>query len=208
MPQYAVIFDYNGIIADDEQVHQRAFQVVLSDLGFSLDSQLYAAYFLGRTDRDGLLSLNSSRSGIFQINEIDNLVRQKQNKYQSLINNEDILYPMVIDVIRNLSRRFTLGIVTSSSRTELLTVLERYQILKYFQAIITADDVTLGKPNPEGYIKILNALETPPNHSVVIEDSPSGILAAKSAGIKCIAVLHTAPRTSLVNADIILDTVG
>lgn len=204
----AVIFDYNGVIADDERIHREAFATVLGAIGLHLDNELYDEHFLGRTDYDGLASLRTAFVKAFEQSSITELVSKKRQVYTSLLRSKDVLYPKAEKVIRRLARYFRLAIVTSSSRDELLAVLARGDLVWNCSCLTTADDVKRGKPDPEGYLKSLHCLKVTPSDALAIEDSPSGVQAAKSAGLRCIAVLHTTIETKLQMADLIVPTIG
>ncbi len=206
--KYSILFDYNGVIANDEHLQFLAFKNIIKNLGLDLSQNLYDKHFLGKTDYEGFLSLANSPVISFPQNSIDALVREKTKLYQKLSGKADILYPGVESILSSLSKVFKLAIITGSSKEELFPVLERNELTQYFQKIITADDITKSKPDPEGYLKGLSLLGTSADKALVIEDSPSGIKAAKSAGIKCIAVLHTTPRNKLAGADKIIASIA
>ena len=206
--RYAVVFDYNGVIVDDEEVHELAFSSVLRSLGIKLTPSLYENCCVGRTDHDGFIKLRAAFVNEFNGTSIIKLVKAKEHAYESFVELKNILYPDVVDVIHQLGKSFRLAVVTSSSRDELLSVLERFDIKRSFSCLVTADDIVNGKPNPEGYLKSLELLRLPTNRVIAIEDSPSGIQAAKAAGLLCIAVQHTTSESKLVAADRIVGKIG
>ena len=150
---------------------------------------------------------NSSLISLPQ-NSLSNLVEEKTRLYQELSGKADILYSDVKSVLSTLNKVFNLAIVTGSSKEELFPVLEKNKLFQYFQKIITAEDITKSKPDPEGYLKALSLFGINADKAVVIEDSPSGVKAAKAAGIKCIAVLHTTSEDRLVDADKIISSIA
>lgn len=198
---FAIIFDYNGVIAHDEHLQEKAFARVLASYAVPFTKSLYEDYCLGRTDSDGFLELKKALNDKLNKEPIENLVESKQKAYKALVQTQDILYPHAADVIHELIKHFRLAIVSSSTRDEITTVLEKYGLMGCFSSIVTADDIVRGKPDPEGYIKSIRQLDIASNRAVAIEDSPSGVRAAKSAGLFCIAVLHTANAEYLSNAD-------
>lgn len=204
----AVIFDYNGVIADDERIHKEAFAIILRDVGISLNDALYDKHLLGRTDRDGLASLRAAFTNQFEESSIEELTQKKQKIYLSLLGSEDIIYPKAEEVICRLARFFRLGVVTSSGRNELLAVLGRGKLADKFSCLVTAEDIRYGKPDPEGYLRSLHLMAVPSSAAVAIEDSLSGVQAAKAAELKCIAVLHTTAEAKLQKADLVIPTIG
>lgn len=197
-----LLFDYNGVIADDEPLHQAAFANVLSAYGISLSHEMYKQFCFGRTDREGFEQLRSQFTQKLCIQFLDALVKQKQKEYQKLLSQQNILYSGAIDVIVDLRDYAKLGIVTSSTRAELIATLDNNGITKEFDVLITAENIVRGKPDAEGYLKGVQGLGLPSNRVIAVEDSRLGVQAAKSAGIKCIAVLQTSTAEDLVLADV------
>ena len=91
-------------------------------------------------------------------------------------------------VLAALDGEFKLGIVTRSWRADVQRMLERENIAQYFHAIIAAEDLSASKPDPDGYLQGINALNLPAQHIVAVEDTPTGVQAAQAAGLRCIAV--------------------
>jgi len=112
------------------------------------------------------------------------------------------LYPetlTLIDRFRQCGLR--LGLVTSSRMNLVEQIWEDHRCLDHFEAIVTADDVTRFKPNPDPYLKALEKLKQEPEGCLVVENAPAGIEAAKAAGLICYAVTTTLPQESLYQAD-------
>lgn len=101
-----------------------------------------------------------------------------------------------------------LALVTGSLRVEAEIALKACGIGDCFDVVIAAEDVGLGKPNPEGYLKAIDLLNVSPEESIIVEDSPSGIKAAKAAGIDCIAVTNTHARNELSDATSVVDSLS
>jgi HAD superfamily hydrolase (TIGR01509 family) len=207
MKDIGVLFDYNGVIVNDEDIQLRAFTEVLAECGIQLDVSLYSQHFLGKTSVEGVHSIVSNFSQQFSKINVNALVEKKRLLYQKYISNYDILYPGIIDVLNDLHKYCILVIVTSSILPSVRNVLRQYHLLSMFTKIISADDVTRGKPDPEGYLLGLKAVNLGRERIVVIEDTPVGVHAAKAAGLKCIALCHTSPKETLSEADIIIDTI-
>jgi len=108
--------------------------------------------------------------------------------------------PHVREAVLRAAGRSRLAIVSGAARAEVDTVL-RATGLDVFEVIVTAEDVTRGKPDPEGYLLALLRLRLQAADAVAIEDSPPGIEAANAAGVRCVAVLGTVPRERLGQAD-------
>lgn len=201
-----ILFDYNGVIVDDEILQEQAFAAVLNDEGIELTHQMYSNLCMGRTDSEGFAELKKEfLTGLEQYG-IKELANRKTEKYFELAPQTSVLFEGAGECIKRLSDDFLLGIVTSSSIREFEVVMKKTNLLRYFSSILTAEDFQKGKPDPEPYNKGLQSLGTLADMTVAIEDSVSGVKAAKSAGLKCIAVLHTNSYDRLASADKIVQT--
>jgi len=202
-----ILFDYNGVIADDEYLHEKAFRKVLESYGINLTHELYRRYCMGKTDLDGFISLKNTFENQLGNETTDELIRKKKGFYIKAAEEEDVLYEGVWDTIYALNQDFELAIVTSSSADEMYTVLEKNGLERLFTKITTADETTQGKPDPEPYLNTLKFLDTSHEEAVVVEDSKTGVESAKRAGLPCIAVLQTTPKDRLAKADLIINDV-
>ncbi|MBP7876269.1 HAD-IA family hydrolase, partial [Candidatus Woesebacteria bacterium] len=115
-------------------------------------------------------------------------------------------YPGVIDLIKDLSENYTLGLASSATRAEIDLITKEFGIDSYFKVVVSAEDVAQGKPNPEPYLKAASLLKVSPDECVVIEDAIDGVKAAKSAGCMCIRVATTHPKGLATNADRTVDS--
>ena len=208
MQDYAVIFDYNGVIVDDEPLHYEALRLAVKQYNIDLTQDVYDEICLGRTDSDGLRKLKLRYPDELHEANAKKLTDDKQNAYQHLLGNKNILYPDALQVIGNLYPDFQLAIVTCSTSAELSNTLKRSDLIEKFQVLVTADDITNGKPDPEGYVKALTALKLDSSHAIIIEDTPHGVEAAKNAGVYCIALKHTTPAHKLTQADRIVESLA
>lgn len=196
----AVIFDLNGVIVDDEALHELAFREVLTARKLVLEHEDYIKYFAGRTDRDGFaLFLSQIRPEL--IGEIALMVPEKSDAYKMLANENLSLYDDAIRLVRRLQLAgHSLALVTGALRDEVSVILEKAGLGNVFECIVTAEDVSEGKPSPEPFLLAAKKLNILPSHCVVIEDSPSGVTSARAAGMRCIAVTSTHSGSELRRA--------
>lgn len=193
----------NGVIVDDESLHEHAFGKVLTEKGFDLTHEEYQCHFAGRTDQDGLISYQTAHAIVF---DLDSVMKEKATAYQELA--EDGLQPYlgVVPLIKTIKAKgIQLGLVTSATHFEVESVLSAFSLEHDFSVIVMAEDIHEGKPSPEGYILGASWLGVKPENCVVVEDAPSGIKAAKAAGMRCIAVAHTHRANDLSEADIVIE---
>lgn len=202
MTYKAILFDMDGVIVDTEPLHVAAFQASLKRYGHDLSGDEYKEHFAGKTDEDGFKQYFA-----FINEEVDLpvIMDEKAKAYLELAADQLTPYPGVIELIRALSPLVPLALVTGSLRVEAEAVLNEFGIADCFTATITANDITHGKPDPEGYLKGAKAVGIDPADCAVIEDAPSGIKAARAAGIRCVAVTTTHSRDELQDATHIVD---
>jgi beta-phosphoglucomutase len=200
-----VIFDMNGIIIDDEPLHERAFrETLLKPYGINLTSEEYKRHCMGKSDESGYKAIINT----YNLKNIDfqELINKKSKIYWRLIQDNIQSFPGVIKLINHLNQNFTLALTTSATRNEAEMVLNYFGIKKNFKIIITAEDITKSKPDPEPYLITAKKLQEEPKCCLVVEDSKAGIQSAKKASMKCIAVTTTHKRSELQNADLIVDS--
>jgi beta-phosphoglucomutase len=206
----AVIFDFNGVIVDDEPLHLALLRQVLGEAALPWAEEDYAKKYLGRTDRacfaqalrDAGRAAQGDDAGL-----VEQLVARKGDLYQRAIAEQVAFFPGVRELARRLAKMFPLAVASGALRAEIEVVLRRGEIRDCFQAIIAAEDVVCSKPDPEGFVKALAALNVEseqaiqPGACLVIEDSIAGVEAARSAGMRCLAVTNSYPADRLRAAD-------
>lgn len=195
----AVLFDMDGVILDSIPLHHQAAQAVFKTRGHELSYADYKRYFAGETDAEGFAQYCKL---IGMQHDLAPMLRQKADEYERLAATTSLTpCPGSVACIRWFAdKQLPLALVTGSLRAEAELVLRAFDLTDVFQAVVTADDVTHGKPNPEGYLKGAAALGMQPADCLVIEDAPSGIQAARAAGMHCIAVTTTYPAAELQQA--------
>jgi len=212
----AIIFDFNGVIADDEPLHLELFQKVLGEEGLPLSEQdYYAKNYLGMDDRGCFGAVFKAHGRTATEGDIQRLIVRKAEYYKQAIQSRMILFPGAADFVKQAAARYPLAIASGALRHEIVMILEHAGIKPYFKVMVSAEDVRQGKPSPEGFMKALERLNAHPSRStqpilasecLVIEDSPFGIAAARSAGMKCLAITNSYPAERLGEAHQIVKT--
>lgn len=198
----AVFFDMNGIIINDEHIHESAFTKTVKKYGIELSHQDYLLCCAGKTDRRGYEDMAKQ----FDVNlNVDDLLKEKSQIYLDLFPENKKTYQGVIELVKKMSQSYILALTSSSSRAEVDLVLDEFNIRDSFALTISADDIKNGKPDPEPYIKTAQLLGVATEDSVVIEDAVSGIKSAKAAGCYCVAVTTTHAKEDLYEADVIVE---
>jgi beta-phosphoglucomutase-like phosphatase (HAD superfamily) len=200
----AIVFDFDGVIADSEPLHYQAFRDVLADAGVSLSKEDYYERLLGFDD-----------AGVFRALGIDaprleRFVARKAERLEALERDVSILFPGAADAVRRLAASVPLAIASGAIGAEIQRVLAREQLSRYFVAVVSADDTPRSKPSPDPYLQAVARLdhacggELSPAHCVAIEDSRWGLESARAAGLKTVGVAHTYDRSAL-DADLVID---
>jgi beta-phosphoglucomutase len=206
----AVIFDFNGIIVDDEPIHFELFQRVLGEEGITLTKEAYYARYLGFDDRGAFMAgfRDSERSLTDQ--KLAELIDRKAAYYQQAIRDHVAIFPGVKALVNNLAPSVPLAVASGALRHEIATILRTAGLLNYFQAVVSAEDIKQGKPEPEIFVTVLAKLNQgvkppiEPADCVVIEDSKEGIRGARRAGMKCLAVTNSHPAELLGEANAVV----
>jgi len=203
----AIIFDFNGVICDDERIHFQATSGVLAGLGISISDEDYNQNFLGCADRESFPKIISERGNRpIGSAELEGLIARKSDNYLELVSGGPPFVFGAIEFIREASRNYLLAIASGALRREIDFVLSAGGLSDLFRTIIAADDTSHSKPHPEVYQKALERMNVDllPANCVAIEDSPRGVASAKNAGMKCLALTTTLNHEALSSADWVL----
>lgn len=208
----AVIFDFNGIIVDDEPIHFRLFQRVLGEEGIALTEETYYARYLGFDDRGAFIAGFQDNHRNLSDAKLRELIERKASYYQEAIRSHVTIFPGVKSLVSTLAETLPLAVASGALRHEIETILKTAGLSHHFRGIVSAEDVTQGKPEPEIFLKALaklNAISDSGNpieaaNCVVIEDSKEGVRGARRAGMKCLAVTNSHPAVLLNDADAVV----
>ena len=208
----AILFDFNGVIIDDEPQHCDALVATLAEDGIDLDRETYYRDYLGFDDRE-CFRFTFERLGR-PVDEagVVGAIERKHGHYERLVRSDFRLVPGAADFIESAAlEAYQLAIVSGALRREIELVLDLAGLRPHFSAIVAAEDVTACKPDPGGYLKGLAALDLPPTRCVVIEDSLPGVAAAHAAGMRCamLATSHAEAACADTGAEVVWrDLVG
>lgn len=199
----AILFDFNGVIINDESIHRELIDNLLLGENLKPQGKEYLRASIGRIDRIYISELLKLRGRFIDEKDLNKLVNKKSIEYTQRLEKLETLpiYPGVVEFIAGLhTTGYKIGLVTNTIRSEVEFILKQAEIDRYFETIVTGDDITHGKPDPDGYllaIDRLNKLDPDLNLSVAeclsIEHTFTGIETAKQAGIKVVAIAHTYP---------------
>ena len=196
----AVIFDMDGVITNSMPEHFRAWKKIFSDEGISVTHlDVYARE--GQPGKNTVRELFEEYGKTYTPDIAKAILEKKERLFKTMVRQRFI--PGARRFLKGLAKKgFTLALVTGTSRHEAKRILPGH-IWKLFSVIITGDDVRRGKPFPEPFLKSLNKLCLKPHEAIVIENAPFGIESAKRAGLKCIALATSLPKSYLKDADLV-----
>ena len=197
----AAIFDMDGVLIDSGAHHRHAWRALLAELGTEPAHPEHWRLTIGRPSEEAIpLLLGRRVSGA----EARRLARRKRDLYQERAQTGMEPVPGVPEFLHALERRHVPRAVgTSASRWDAERLLDDLGLLRFFDVVVTADDVMLGKPDPEVWAQAARRLRVTPAHCVVFEDAPVGIQAARAAGMRAIGVTtaHTDAELLAAGAD-------
>jgi len=199
----AVIWDMDGVIADTAPYHLKAWQEVFQKRGVKFTEEDFRRQFGQRNDTIIRTTLGE---GVSQ-SEVDVIASEKEENYRQRVRQNIRPLPGAVKLIRSLTEHgFGVALASSAPIENIQLVMRGLGIEDSFQAIVSGREVQEGKPSPQGFLLAAKKLGAEPENCVVIEDAPAGITAAKRAGMHCLAVTNSHPRSSLMEADLIVDT--
>ncbi len=202
----AVIFDFNGVLVDDEFLHFELFREVLAEVGVDLTERQYHQKYLGFDDRRCFEEVLTDNGRASAPSFLDDLIARKAERYIPRAAEGLRYFPGAISAVHALAVRFPLAINSGALRPEIEFSLQRMGLRERIVAVVSAEDATNGKPDPEGYLLALDALRSAVGddleaaHCLVFEDSLAGIMSAKGAGMWAVGVSNTYGEEALRNA--------
>lgn len=202
-PARALMFDFNGTLSHDEPVLFAIYSELFAEHGRPLTEDDYFRMLAGNTEESiigGWLGVDGD--------ELATLVEERIDRYVRRADGSTIPQPLRL-AVRHAAARVPVAVVSGAYRREIEPVLELAGLAGCVTALVAADDVTRGKPDPEGYLRALVALGdglAPPD-VVAFEDTEAGVASASAAGLRCLAVRGTHPDERLAGAEAIVDAI-
>lgn len=213
-PVEAVIFDFDGVIADTEPLHHQTFCEVVQDDGLACSWDDYVREYIGFDDRDLFREAYKKIGRALSEEEVQERVETKARVFLELAARGVAVYDGVIDMVRELHARYPLAICSGALSSDILPLLDQFGLTDRFLVRVTAEDVPASKPDPACYRltvqRLADALGRPIDAAgcVAIEDSPTGVIAARGAGLRVWAVTHTHRADQLHSAHRVFDTLA
>jgi HAD superfamily hydrolase (TIGR01509 family) len=191
MTPAAVIFDLDGVLIDSEALQYKAYSEVLARFGITVSLEEYAAHWIaaGRGPEHAVCTYG------LQMHP-DELRALKHPVYHEMLRRDAALMPGAIDALGRLQPHFPLALATNSNRQDVSYLMDRFDLCRFFTAIVTREDYKRAKPYPDAFVTAATHLGVTPETCVVVEDAHRGVLAARRAGAAVVAVPNRFTRAS------------
>jgi len=210
----AIVFDFDGVIANSEPLHLEAFQRALAPDGIELSASEYYDRYLGYDDVGLLEALAKDRGLPMDRARVDALVVRKGERMQELLRSGTVLFPGAVELIRQAAAAVPIAIASGALRHEIDEVIDAAGVSNLFSTIVAAGDTPQSKPSPAPYSLALERLRLAtgraidPRRTVAIEDSRWGLESAHGAGLRLVAVTNSYPADELAGAELIVDSLS
>jgi beta-phosphoglucomutase len=210
----AILFDFNGVIVDDEPLHKKAYQETLQAEGITLSDEDYYAS-LGMDDESFVRAAYERTKHHLSDDKLRSIIERETDLHRRMIEKEVPVFPGVVTFVKSCARHFAVGLVSMARRTQIDYTLERIGLDKMFDVIVSAENVTACKPDPQCYERAFRLIDEAQRRRdlyplvedkcLAIEDAPPGILAARGAGLRTLGVTNTVAANELraAGADVV-----
>jgi beta-phosphoglucomutase len=213
VPLKAIVFDFDGVIANSEPLHLRSFQEVLAAERVALTERDYYDRYLGYDDVGAFRLIAAERGLAWNDRHVADLVAKKALTMEALERDVSVLFPGAADAVRRAAAAVPIAIASGAIGPEIRRVLDREQLAHLFAAIVAAEDTARSKPSPEPYLRAVALLreaaggDLAARDCVALEDSRWGLESARAAGLRTVAVAQTYDSTSL-DADLVIPSIA
>jgi beta-phosphoglucomutase len=200
----AIVFDFNGTLSHDEPILCEIFIELFAEHGKPLSAQEYFDVLAGLSDPEIVRTWLGRDHP-----DVDEVIEERIRRYRAAVADGSSVPHELRDAVRFAAEHVPLAIVSGAARPEIEPVVEAAGLTGCFEAIVPAEDVERGKPHPDGYLRALELLDggLAAGDVLVFEDTEAGVASAKSAGMRCVAVLGTLSPERLAQADEIVERI-
>jgi beta-phosphoglucomutase len=213
-PLQAIVFDFDGVIANSEPLHLLAFQQALAEDGVELSASDYYAHYLGYDDVGMFEALGRDRGIAMEGGRVAELVARKGDRMQHLLRSGSVLFPGALEFIKEAAAEVPIAIASGAMRHEIDEIIDAAGVATLFATIVAAGDTPESKPSPAPYRLAFEQLRArtgralDPRRSVAIEDSRWGLESARGAGLRLVGVTSSYPAAELSNAELVVNGLG
>ncbi len=193
----ALIFDLNGTMINDMEYHLDGWYKTLNSLGANLDRETMRGHMYGKSAELLIRIFGNER---FTQQQMDELSLEKEKQYQKVFKPHLQLISGLANFLKNAKEKgLKMAIGSAAIPFNINFVIDGLSIRHYFDAIVSADDVKDGKPDPETFLKAAKLMETDPKDCLVFEDAPKGVEAAQNAGMDCVVLTTMHSKDEFIN---------
>ena len=212
----AIIFDMDGVICDSEELHKQATQDVLRTQGIIITDQEYYDKYLAHDDRGSFESaFQEHQQPVPELKSLNALLSAKARAFDVLMKDHMVIFPGAESFVRKAAQKYSLALASGARRLEVEYVLKKAKIRDAFAAIVSADEVKNGKPQPESFqqalaimnqVRLAGTPEIQASETLVIEDSPRCIRTANALGMKTVGMATSYKPDELRDAQLVVDS--
>ena len=197
-----ILFDNDGVLVETENWYYEANKKALKQLGLNLQMDEYQE-IMARGGTAWELAINAG----ITTEIIDKKRVQRDNYYQEFLHTKNLEIPNVKKVLKNLSKKYKMAIVTTSRRVDFELIHKNSGLSDYMQFVLCVEDYERAKPYPDPYLKGLELLKASAKDTIVVEDSQRGLISAVNANIECVIVKNEFTKThDFSKANYFIDT--
>jgi len=198
-----IIFDMDGTLVDSTALQYKAFKIVFTNHGFSMNEDDWHEWILNSYNTKSYIE----KKGLDLDSET--IRAEKHKLYLELVKNELQLKPGARKVVMDLSKKYRLAVASASRMDTVKPVIQKFELEPYFEKLVSDFDIGKRKPHPDVFLHVAEEMGVKAEECIVLEDSPAGLKAAKAAGMICIICPDTFsrfPRESFKDADKIIES--
>ena len=198
----ATLLDFDGVLVDSEPVHLAAFNDVLAGHRITIDAKEYVERYLSLDDAGVFRSVLSRGGRTLREEDVRACVAAKAPRFMARFEEAFRPFPGAADLVARRAGRGPVGIVSGALEREIAFALEKMNVRGHVQFIVSAEKAPASKPDPASFLLGIKELRVRGHEgpAVVVEDSTGGVVAAKRAGLRCVAVAHSYSRDELLRA--------
>ena len=211
----AIVFDFDGVIANSQPLHFRAFRDILARSGIELTETDYYSRYLGFDDVGVFRTVGAELGKSWTMRDVAALVADKALRLEELERDVTVLFPGAADAVRRAAAAVPIAIASGALGPEIRRILNHAGLTKLFAAIVAAEDTPASKPAPDPYVRAVSLLREQisgtalqPSECVAIEDSRWGLESAREAGLRTVAVTNSYDASELGDADLVIGSLA
>ena len=209
-PLQAIVFDFDGVIANSEPLHLKAFQSALADANVVLTPADYYERYLGYDDIGVFRAISTDRGLGLDEARLETLTALKERRLDELMHGGDVLFQGAADFVRAAAAEVPIAIASGALRHEIVEIVEAAGLGSLFKTIVASGDTPQSKPSPDPYrlafdrLRDASGRHLDPRRCVAIEDSRWGLESARGAGLRCVGVTNSYPAEALIGAELVV----